>query len=111
MREVYSNKSLPQEIRKTSNRQPNLIPKATRKKRPENPQTQQKEKNNAEINDKEMKEIIGKINKTNSWFFEMISKIDKTLVRLNKKKSKRLKSTKLEMKKERLQQTMQKYKG
>ena len=53
-----------------------------------------------------MKEIIGKINKTNSWFFEMISKIDKTLVRLNKKKSKRLKSTKLEMKKERLQQTM-----
>ena len=33
MREVYSNKSLPQEIRKTSNRQPNLIPKATRKKK------------------------------------------------------------------------------
>ena len=111
MREVYSNKSLPQEIRKTSNRQPNLIPKATRKKkRPENPQTQQKEKNNAEINDKAMKEIIGKINKTNSWFFEMINRIDKTLVRLNKKRAKDS-STKLEMKKERLQQTMQKYKG
>ena len=55
MREVYSNKSLPQEIRKTSNRQSNLISKATRKKRPENPQTQQKEKNNEDINDKEMK--------------------------------------------------------
>ena len=32
-REVYSNAILPQEIRKTSNRQPNLIPKATRKKK------------------------------------------------------------------------------
>ena len=44
------------------------------------------------------------------WFFEKISKIVKPLARLNKKK-KRIKSTKLEMKKERLQQTMQKYKG
>jgi len=52
-----------------------------------------------------MKEIIGKINKTNSWFFEMINRIDKTLVRLNKKRAKDS-STKLEMKKERLQQTM-----
>ena len=57
-----------------------------------------------------MKEIIGNINKTNSWFFEMINRIDKTLVRLNKKRAKDS-STKLEMKKERLQQTMQKYKG
>ena len=38
------------------------------------------------------------------------NKIDKLLARLIKKK-KRIKSTKLEMKKERLQQTMQKYKG
>ena len=51
-----------------------------------------------------------KINKTKSQFFEMINKIDKPLARLNKKK-RRIKSTKLEMKKERLQQTMQKYKG
>ena len=32
-REVYSNKILPQETRKTSNRQPNLIPKTTGKRR------------------------------------------------------------------------------
>ena len=57
-----------------------------------------------------MKETVVKINKTKSWFFEKISKIDKPLARLIKKK-RRIKSTKLEMKKERLQQTIQKYKG
>ena len=55
-----------------------------------------------------MKETIVKINNTKSWFFEKINKIDKPLARLIKKN--RIKSTKLEMKKERLQQTMQKYK-
>ena len=57
-----------------------------------------------------MKETIVKINKTKSWFFEKINKIDKPLARLIKKK-RGIKSTKLEIKKERLQQTMQKYKG
>ena len=33
-----------------------------------------------------MKEIIAKINKTKSWFFEKINKIDKALARLIKKK-------------------------
>ena len=56
-----------------------------------------------------MKETIVKINKTKSWFFEKINKIDNPLARLIKKK--KIKSTKLEMKKERLQQTMQKFKG
>ena len=58
-----------------------------------------------------MKETIVKINKTQSWFFEKINKIDKSLARLIKKKRDKIKSTKLEMKKERLQQTMQKYNG
>ena len=58
-----------------------------------------------------MKETIVKINKTKSWFFEKMNKIDKHLARLIKKKERRIKSTKLEMKKQRLQQTMQKYKG
>jgi len=58
-----------------------------------------------------MKETIGKINKTKGWFFENINKIDKPLARLIKKKRERIRSTKLEMKKGRLQQTMQKYKG
>ena len=58
-----------------------------------------------------MEETIEKINKTKSWFFEKINKIDKLLARLIKQKRRRIKSTKLEMKKERLQQTVQKYKG
>ena len=59
-----------------------------------------------------MKEIIVKINKTKTWFFEKVNKIDKPLARLiKKKKERRIKSTKLEMKKERLQQIMKKYKG
>ena len=40
----------------------------------------------SEINEKEMKETIAKINKTKSWFFEKINKIDKPLARLIKKK-------------------------
>ena len=42
----------------------------------------------AEINEKEMKETIVKINKTKSWFFEKINKIDKPLARFIKKKKK-----------------------
>ena len=48
-----------------------------------------------------MKKTIAKINKTKSWFFEKIKKIDKPLARIIKKKGRRLKSTELEMKKER----------
>ena len=40
----------------------------------------------SEINEKEMKETIAKSNKTKSWFFEKISKIDNPLARLIKKK-------------------------
>ena len=50
-----------------------------------------------------MKETTVKINKTKSWFFKKINKIDTPLARLIKKKIKRerrIKSTKLEMKNE-----------
>ena len=40
----------------------------------------------AEINEKETKETIAKINKAKSWFFERINKIDKPLATLIKKK-------------------------
>ena len=86
-REVYSNTILPQEIRKTSNRQPNFAPKTTGKKKEQNiSKIRRKEiiRIRAERNEKEMKETILKINKTKSWFFEKISKIDKTLARLIK---------------------------
>ena len=57
------------------------------------------------------KETMVKINKTKRWFFEKINKIHKPSARLIKEKREKNKSTKLEMKKERLQQTVQKYKG
>ena len=40
----------------------------------------------AEINEKETKENVAKINKAKSWFFEKINKIDKPLARLIKNK-------------------------
>ena len=94
-REVHSNTILPQETRKTSNRQPNFTHKTTGKRTT----TQQQQKKptkisrrkeiiniRAEINEKETKETTVKINKTKSWFFEKINKIDKLLARLIKKK-------------------------
>ena len=64
----------------------------------------------AEINEKETKETIAKINKTKSWFFEK-KKQTNHQPDSSRKKERRIKSTKLEMKKEKLQQTMQKCKG
>ena len=58
-----------------------------------------------------MKETIIKINKNKSWFSEKINKIDKPQPDSSRTKERRIKSTKLEMKKERLQQTTKKYKG
>ena len=65
----------------------------------------------AEINAKETKETIPKINKAKNWFFERTNKIGKPLARLIKKQREKIKSIKLEMKMERSQQTTQKYKG
>ena len=39
----------------------------------------------AEINTKETKKTIAKINKTKNWFFEKLNKMDKPLARLIKK--------------------------
>ena len=58
-----------------------------------------------------MKKTIAKMNKTKSWFFEKINKIDKPLARFIKKKGRGYKSVKLEMKMEKSQLTLQKYKG
>ena len=69
-REVYSNTILPQETRKTSNRQPNFTPKTTGKRKTnkqKNPKISRRKetiKIQVEINEKEMKETIVKINKT-----------------------------------------------
>ena len=39
----------------------------------------------AEVNEKETKETIAKINKTKNWLFEKINKTDKSLARFKKK--------------------------
>ena len=68
-REVYSNTILPQETRKTLNRQPNFIPtttgnrRKTTRKKPKISRRKEIIKIQAEINKKEMKETIEKINK------------------------------------------------
>ena len=88
-REVYSNTILPQETRKTPNRQHNFTPKTTGKRRTKKPKISRRKdiiKIREEINEKEMKETIAKINKPKSWFFEKINKIGKPLTRLIKKK-------------------------
>ena len=46
-----------------------------------------------------MKGTIAKINKTKSWFFEKINKIDKPLARLIKKIREKTQKTELEVKK------------
>ena len=50
-----------------------------------------------------MKETIVKINKTKSWFFEKVNKIDKCLARLIKKKREKNQINKIRYEKERLQ--------
>ena len=80
-REVYSSTILPQETRKTSNRQPNFTPKITGEKKNNNNNkntkiSRRKEiiKIQAEINEKEMKETVIK-NKTKSWFLRRKTKL------------------------------------
>ena len=64
----------------------------------------------AEINEIETKKTIEKINKTKSWFFEKINKIDKHLARLTKKKREKAQISKI--RNERGEITIpQKYKG
>ena len=66
-REVYSNKILPQETRNILNKQPNLISNTIRERRTKTPKVSRRKeiiKNRSEINEKEMKETVAKINTT-----------------------------------------------
>ena len=76
------------------------LEKEEQKKNPKVSRRKEIIKTRSEINEKEMKETIAKINKTKSWCFEGINKIDKPLARLIKKKGRKQKSIELEMKKE-----------
>ena len=88
-REVYSNTILPPETRNISINNLTLHLKQLEKEEQKNPKVSRRKeiiKIRSEINEKEIKETIAKINKTKSWFFEKIKKIDKPLARLIKKK-------------------------
>ena len=65
-REVYSNKNLPQETRKISNKKPNLIPKAMREKRTNKMESQQKGRNQRSEQRYviEIKKAIDEVNET-----------------------------------------------
>ena len=88
-RAVHNNIGLPKEIRKISNKQSNITPKRTGKRRTNKLQRQQKKGDNKirmEINEIEPPSPKKqKIDKTKYWFYENINKIDKTLARLTKK--------------------------
>ena len=86
-REVHSNKGLPKEDRNISNKQPNPTSTRTRGMTTNKAQSKQKIfKIRAELNDIKTKRTIQRINRSKSWFFEKINKIDKPLTRLIKKK-------------------------
>ena len=78
-------------VKKQDRNQINSLPlhiKQLEKKEIRNPRVSRRKeiiKIRAEINAKETKETIAKINKAKSWFFERINKIDKPLARLIKK--------------------------
>ena len=85
---VHRNTSLPQETRGKINNL-TLHLKQLEKEEMKNIRVRGRKeiiKIRAEINEKETKETIAKINKDKSWFFKKISKIDKPLARLIKKK-------------------------
>ena len=89
--EFDSNINLPQETRKALNKQSNLTPKATRKRRTKKTKVNRMKeiiRIREKISEKEMKETTAQINKTKSFFFEKINKIDKPFARPIKKSRK-----------------------
>ena len=78
---------------------PDFTPKTTGKRRikkkPKISRRKEIIKIRVEINEKEVKETIVKISKTESCFFEKINKIDKPLARLIKKKREKNKMNKI----------------
>ena len=112
---VHSNTSLPQERRqKNQTNNLTLLLKLLEKEEMKNPRfSRRKEiiKIRVEISEKETKDTIVKINKTKSWFFEKVNKIDKLLARLIKKKRENNQINKIRNEMEKSQQTTQKYKG
>ena len=84
----HSNTALSQETRETSNNNLTLHLNQLEKEEMRKPEVSRKKeiiKIRAEINEKETRETIPKINKNKSWFFDKINKIDIPLATLSKK--------------------------
>ena len=97
-REVYNNSISPQVTIKISIKPSKFTPKATRKEEKKNANVSRRKeiiKIRAEINEIEMKKTIAKINKSKSWFFAKINKIDKLLARLITEKRERVQISKI----------------
>ena len=81
MREIYGDTNKAQEMKKISNKQPNLIPKELEKERQRIPKVSQREEIKdqriTDINKIETKKIIEEINETKSQLFKKTNKIDK----------------------------------
>lgn len=103
-REIHHNTNLPQKIGKNSNIQASLEPKGTGERTANKTYTKKNKGDNKELHrtqEIETTRTVEHINKTRSWYFERINKIDKPLISLIKNKEKRLKLIKLLMKEER----------
>ena len=95
---VHSNTGIPQETRKSQINNLSLHLKQLEKEEMKNPRVSRRKeilKIRAEINAKETKETIVKINKAKIWFFERIDKIDKSLARVIKKQREKNKINKI----------------
>ena len=86
--------------RNISNKQPNHTSTRTEGTTTKPRVSRRKEiiKIRTELNDKETKRAIPRINKSRNWFFEKINKIDKSLMRLNEIKKERTQINKIELK-------------
>ena len=88
-REAYSNTILCQKQETSQINNLTLHLKQLEKEEQKNPKVSRRKeiiKIRSDKNEKEMKETVAKINKTKSWFFEKINKIDNPLAGLIKKK-------------------------
>ena len=86
---IHHNTSIPQKTGKNSNTKANLAPKGTGERTANKTYTQQKKsvhKDLSRTNEIETRRTVEQINKTRSWFFERINKIDKPLASLIKNK-------------------------
>ena len=95
--EIHCNKASLQKLERTQIQKLTLHLKELEKKQQIDPTPRRREliKIRAELNEIETRRTVEQINKTRSWFFERINKIDKPLASLIKKKSEKTQINKI----------------